>query len=246
MSFEETTEELANNFASLGFDLAALEKRQLLALDFVYIERTETEETGEYNLEGLFIRLGYALDSVGAKQVVLDTVEALFAGFPNELILRSELRRQRHNLPIGLLRRRRLPPGRALPLPGLGGIPDQISRNMRSTMLADDHVMFRKGVKRIIEETPALEVVAEANDGLELLRLLPAQEPKLVLLDISMPHLRGLETIREIKKLYPRVKIIFLTMHRSKEFLHHFRFLIQQIGALTKLHETAWALASNW
>ena len=89
-----------------------------------------------------------------------------------------------------------------------------------SIVLADDHVMFRKGVKRIIEETPGLEVVGEANDGLELLRLLKAQEPKLVLLDISMPHLRGLEATREIKKLYPRVKIIFLTMHRSKEFLH--------------------------
>jgi DNA-binding NarL/FixJ family response regulator len=88
-----------------------------------------------------------------------------------------------------------------------------------SIVLADDHVMFRKGVKRIIEETPDLEVVGEANDGLELLRLLKAQEPKLVLLDISMPHLRGLEATREIKKLYPRVKIILLTMHRSKEFL---------------------------
>ena len=88
-----------------------------------------------------------------------------------------------------------------------------------SIVLADDHVMFRKGVKRIIEETPGLEVVGEANDGLELLRLLKTQEPKLVLLDISMPHLRGLEATREIKNLYPRVKIIFLTMHRSKEFL---------------------------
>jgi len=78
--------------ASLGFDLADLEKQKLLALDFVYIERREIEETGEYDLEGLFIRLGHAIDSVGAKRVVLDTVEALFAGFPNELILRSELR----------------------------------------------------------------------------------------------------------------------------------------------------------
>lgn len=88
-----------------------------------------------------------------------------------------------------------------------------------SIMLADDHVMFRKGVKRIIEETPTLKVVGEANDGLELLRLLKAQEPKLVILDISMPHLRGLEATREIKKLYPQVKVIFLTMHRSKEFI---------------------------
>ena len=88
-----------------------------------------------------------------------------------------------------------------------------------SIMLADDHVMFRQGVKRIIEETPGLEVVGEANDGLELLNLLKLRIPELVLLDISMPHLRGLEAIREIKKLYPRVKVIFLTMHRSREFL---------------------------
>ena len=86
-------------------------------------------------------------------------------------------------------------------------------------VLADDHVMFRQGVKRIIEATPGLEVVGEANDGLELLRLLKTQKPEIVLLDISMPHLRGLEAIREIKKLYPRVKVIFLTMHRSREFL---------------------------
>ncbi len=88
-----------------------------------------------------------------------------------------------------------------------------------SIVLADDHVMFRKGVKRIIEETPGLEVVGEANDGLELLRFLKTQLPELVILDISMPHLRGLEATREIKKLYPRVKVILLTMHRSKEFI---------------------------
>jgi circadian clock protein KaiC len=93
MSFEETSGELANNVASLGFDLADLEKKKLFALDFVYIERRDIEETGEYDLGGLFIRLGHAIDSIGAKRVVLDTVEALFTGFPNELILRSELRR---------------------------------------------------------------------------------------------------------------------------------------------------------
>jgi DNA-binding NarL/FixJ family response regulator len=91
--------------------------------------------------------------------------------------------------------------------------------DMCSIVLADDHVMFRQGVKRIIEETPDLEVVGEANDGLELLNLLKARLPELVILDISMPHLRGLEATREIKKLYPRVKVIFLTMHRTREFL---------------------------
>lgn len=93
MSFEEKPEELAHNFASLGFDLDDLVARKQLAMDFVYIERSEIEETGEYDLEGLFIRLGHAIDSVGAKRVVLDTIEALFSGLSAESILRAELRR---------------------------------------------------------------------------------------------------------------------------------------------------------
>ncbi|RJR42478.1 MAG: circadian clock protein KaiC [Deltaproteobacteria bacterium] len=93
VSFEESTEELIKNVASLGFDLPALIEKKKLALDHVYIERSEIEETGEYDLEGLFIRLGYQIDAIGAKRVALDTIEALFAGLPNELILRSELRR---------------------------------------------------------------------------------------------------------------------------------------------------------
>ncbi len=93
MSFEETNEELTINVASLGFDLEKLIKDKKLALDHVHIERSEIEETGEYDLEGLFIRLGYAIDSIGAKRVVLDTIESLFAGLPNQLILRAELRR---------------------------------------------------------------------------------------------------------------------------------------------------------
>ena len=93
MAFEETAEELTQNVASLGFDLATLIAQNQLALDFVYIERSEIEETGEFDLEGLFIRLGYAIDTLGAKRVVLDTVESLFAGLPNPLILRAELRR---------------------------------------------------------------------------------------------------------------------------------------------------------
>jgi circadian clock protein KaiC len=93
VSFEESAEELAKNVASLGFDLPGLEKQKKIALDHVYIERSEIEETGEYDLQGLFIRLGYQIDAIGAKRVALDTIEALFAGLPNELILRSELRR---------------------------------------------------------------------------------------------------------------------------------------------------------
>ena len=93
MSFEETSDELADNVASLGFNLPVLIARKRLALDYVRIERSEIEETGEYDLEGLFVRLAQAIDSVGAKRVALDTVEALFAGLPNEAILRAELRR---------------------------------------------------------------------------------------------------------------------------------------------------------
>jgi circadian clock protein KaiC len=93
MSFEETNEELTKNVASLGFDLEDLTKNKKIVLDHVHIERSEIEETGEYDLEGLFIRLNYAIDSIGAKRVVLDTIESLFAGLPNQLILRAELRR---------------------------------------------------------------------------------------------------------------------------------------------------------
>jgi len=93
MSFEETDKELKKNVASLGFDLAGLVKRKKIVLDYVYIERSEIQETGEYDLEGLFVRLNHAIDTVGAKRVVLDTLEALFAGLPNEAILRAELRR---------------------------------------------------------------------------------------------------------------------------------------------------------
>jgi circadian clock protein KaiC len=93
MSFEENEQELAQNVASLGFDLAALVKRRLLMMDFVRAEQNEIEETGDYDLEGLLIRLAHAIDHIKAKRVVLDTIEALFAALPNELALRSELRR---------------------------------------------------------------------------------------------------------------------------------------------------------
>jgi circadian clock protein KaiC len=93
IAFEETAEELAANVASLGFDLAALEAEKKLAIDFVYVERSEIEETGEYNLEGLFVRIQHAIDTVGAKRIVLDTIETLFSALPNPLVLRAELRR---------------------------------------------------------------------------------------------------------------------------------------------------------
>jgi circadian clock protein KaiC len=93
IAFEETAEDLAQNVASLGFDLNQLIARKKIAVDHVQLERSEIEETGEYDLDGLFVRLGYAIDSIGAKRVVLDTLEALFASLPNEAILRAELRR---------------------------------------------------------------------------------------------------------------------------------------------------------
>jgi circadian clock protein KaiC len=93
MSFEETDDELTKNVASLGFDLNELIAEKKLLLDYVFIERSEIEETGEYDLEGLFLRLGFAIDSIGAKRVVLDTLEALFSALPNEAIIRAELRR---------------------------------------------------------------------------------------------------------------------------------------------------------
>jgi circadian clock protein KaiC len=93
MMFEESAAELEANVRSLGFDLEKLAAKKQLVLDHVHIERSEIEETGEYDLEGLFIRLGHAVKSIGAKRVVLDTVEALFAGLPNHAILRAELRR---------------------------------------------------------------------------------------------------------------------------------------------------------
>jgi circadian clock protein KaiC len=93
MSFEESVEELTDNVRSLGFDLDELAEQEKLVIDYVHVERSEIEETGEYDLEGLFIRLGFAIDSIGAKRVVLDTLEVLFGGLQNEAILRSELRR---------------------------------------------------------------------------------------------------------------------------------------------------------
>jgi len=96
MAFEEKAAELAMNVASLGFDLEKLQKQNKVRIDHVHIDRSEIEETGEYDLEGLFIRLNYAIDSIGAKRVVLDTLENLFSGLTNQAVLRAELRRLFH------------------------------------------------------------------------------------------------------------------------------------------------------
>ena len=96
ISFEETEKELATNVASLGFDLENLIVRKKIWVEHVQIERGETEQSGEYDLEGLFIRIHHAIESIGAKRVVLDTLESLFSELPNALILRAELRRLFH------------------------------------------------------------------------------------------------------------------------------------------------------
>ena len=85
-------------------------------------------------------------------------------------------------------------------------------------VLADDHVLIRQGLKKLIEENRHLEVVGEAGDGLELLDLLEHTVPDLIILDISMPHLRGIEVINEVKRLYPKVKILMITMHKSEQY----------------------------
>ncbi len=93
MTFEETADDIRKNVASLGFDVDKLIAEKKLIIDYVKIDRNDIEENGEYDLEGLFIRLGYAIQSIGAKRVVLDTIETLFSGLSNQAVLRSELRR---------------------------------------------------------------------------------------------------------------------------------------------------------
>ena len=93
VTFDERAADLDTNSRSLGFDLAGLQAKSLLSIDYIHIDRQEIHETGEYSLEGLFIRLGYAIDQIKARRVVLDGIDTLFAGLPNEALLRSELRR---------------------------------------------------------------------------------------------------------------------------------------------------------
>lgn len=93
MTFEESEADIRKNVSSLGFNIAEMVARKQILLDHVFINRSEIEESGEYDLEGIFIRLGHAIDQIGAKRVVLDTIESLFSGLSNQAILRSELRR---------------------------------------------------------------------------------------------------------------------------------------------------------
>jgi DNA-binding NarL/FixJ family response regulator len=89
------------------------------------------------------------------------------------------------------------------------------------TLLADDHIMFRLGMTKILEDIDYIKVIGEANDGFELLQMIDEMSPHLVLLDISMPKIRGIEATREIKQTNPTVKVIILTMHNNMEYLQH-------------------------
>jgi DNA-binding NarL/FixJ family response regulator len=88
-------------------------------------------------------------------------------------------------------------------------------------VLADDHVLIREGIKRVLEEKTDLKVVGEASDGIEVLALLDKLASHMVILDISMPNLGGIEATHRIKRLHPGVKVLILTMHKSKEYLQH-------------------------
>ncbi len=94
------------------------------------------------------------------------------------------------------------------------------SNNLYKIVLADDHRLVRQGIKRIIEENSHMKVIGEAGDGQELLELLHEVHPNLVICDIAMPRLRGLEAAQRVKNLYPDIKVLILSMHRSKEYLH--------------------------
>ena len=93
--------------------------------------------------------------------------------------------------------------------------------NPYKIVLADDHILLRKGIKQIIEASDDMKVVGEAGDGLDLLNLLKTVTADMVILDISMPNLRGVEATREIKMTHPEVKILILSMHKKKEYLYH-------------------------
>jgi len=90
-----------------------------------------------------------------------------------------------------------------------------------SIILADDHKMFRLGIRKILEELDDVTVIGEVSDGLELLRMLKEKTPHMVILDISMPNIRGIEATREIKTVDPHIKILILTMHKAREYLYH-------------------------
>lgn len=86
-------------------------------------------------------------------------------------------------------------------------------------VLADDHILVRQGIKKIIQEDDDMMVVGEAGDGIELLEILEEITPDMVILDITMPRLKGLPAAEKIKRLYPKIKVLILSMHRSKEYL---------------------------
>ncbi|BBO74716.1 DNA-binding response regulator [Desulfosarcina widdelii] len=88
-------------------------------------------------------------------------------------------------------------------------------------VLADDHILMRRGLRMMIESQPDLEVIGEAGDGLELLKLLQRATPDMVLVDVAMPRLRGIEAVREIRSMYPPVRTLVVSMHKNREYIYH-------------------------
>ncbi len=88
-------------------------------------------------------------------------------------------------------------------------------------LLADDHTLIRRGIRNLISNNPALKVIGEVGDGEELLAFLRKSQPDLLILDISMPKLTGIEAVSKVRKLYPKIKILMLTMHKNKQYFYH-------------------------
>ncbi len=110
--------------------------------------------------------------------------------------------------------------GRRNRLSSPGGEEREPRSGSYRVLLADDHAILRHGLRRTLQQASGLEVVGEAGDGLELLKMVDRLRPQMVILDISMPKLRGLEAVREIKKTHPSTKILILTMHKEREYLY--------------------------
>jgi len=95
------------------------------------------------------------------------------------------------------------------------------TRSQYTILLADDHALIRHGIRNLISNNPALKVIGEVSDGEELLEFLKTTQPELLILDISMPKLTGIEAVSRVKKLYPDIKILMLTMHKNKQYFYH-------------------------
>ena len=96
-----------------------------------------------------------------------------------------------------------------------------VNQSQYRILLADDHTLIRRGIRNLISNNPALKVIGEVGDGEELLVFLQTNQPDLLILDISMPKLTGIEAVSKVRKLYPKIKILMLTMHKNKQYFYH-------------------------